>query len=407
MLRVGLTGGIAAGKSLAATTLKELGAVLIDADQLARSVVQPGTDGLREVVAAFGESVLQPDGSLDRPALGARIFADPDRRATLNAIIHPRVRREAASAEAAARAADPAAVVVHDVPLLVETGQEDAYHLVIVVDAPVDTRVSRMVKNRGMTGQQALERIAAQADSVTRNAAADVVLDNSGSRDDLVSAVQELWRQRIVPFAANIAGQQRAERVGGPVLTLDGDWPRQADLLGRRLKRVDPRVRRVDHIGSTAVPGLPAKDVIDLQLTVSSLQDADNLSPLLSAAGFPPLAGVRQDEPKPAFPDPALWAKRLHCNADPGRAVNLHVRVEGSPGWRYALSFRDWLRANPEMALAYRQEKERCRDRHAGDVGTSGYASCKEAWFTLVADPRLTAWVDDVDWSPEVQEPPG
>lgn len=394
-----MTGGIAAGKSLAASALRELGVVLVDADQLARAVVEPGTDGLREVVAAFGEGVLLPDGSLDRAALGATIFADPAGRATLNSIIHPRVRREAAEAEATARAKSRGAVVVHDIPLLVETGQEDSFHLVIVVDAPEEVRLRRMVQNRGMTEQEARKRIEAQADSGTRNAAADVVLNNSGTPEALVRAVHNLWNQRIVPFARNIAELEPAARGGGPVLLHGEDWPRQAALLARRLKRLDSRVLGVDHIGSTAVPDLPAKDVIDLQLTVASLEDADALADRLGEAGFPRLPGLWRDTPTPDLPDPDLWHKRLHCNADPGRAVNLHVRVKGSPGWQYALAFRDWLRANPDVAAAYAAEKDRCAGIHRDDDSTAGYAACKEGWFTTFAAPRLTIWKNDAGWS--------
>lgn len=401
MLRVGLTGGIAAGKSLAASTLQELGAVLIDADQLARAVVEPGTEGLREVADAFGSEVLLPDGSLDRPALGARIFADPGGRARLNAIIHPRVRREAAKAEAAARAAAAGAVVVHDIPLLVETGQEDSFHLVLVIDAPQQTRVRRMMENRAMTKQEALGRVGAQADSSTRNAAADVVLHNAGNPADLAAAVKHLWARRILPFARNIDQRQRAARQGGPVLVQDGDWPRQASLLIRRLTRVDPRVLGVEHIGSTSVPGLPAKDVLDLQLTVASLHDADGLSDRLAEAGFPRLPGIWQDTPTAEVPEPEKWQKRLHCNADPGRPVNLHVRVAGSPGWEYALAFRDWLRTNPDMLAAYAAEKERCAAIHRDDATIAGYAARKEDWFTTFAAPRLTTWKNDAGWSPE------
>ncbi|SDH68906.1 dephospho-CoA kinase [Arthrobacter subterraneus] len=404
MLRVGLTGGIAAGKSLAASTLQELGAVVIDADRLARAVVEPGTDGLEEVVAAFGNGVLLPDGSLDRPALGDRIFADRDLRAALNAIIHPRVRREAAKAEAAARAASPDAVVVHDIPLLVETGQEDSFHLVVVIDAPTTLRVRRMVERRGMTEQEAQDRIGAQADPATRNAGADVVLDNAGQPGDLVAAVADLWAARLLPFARNIGRRQAAERRGGPVLGRNADWPRQADLLARRLAKIDPRVLGVDHIGSTAVPGLPAKDVLDLQLTVSSLRDADDLVDQLTAAGFPRLPGNWQDTPTTETPDAEQWQKRLHCNADPGRPVNLHVRAAGSPGWEFALAFRDWLRANPEIAAAYAAEKKRCADLHQEETTTAGYAACKEDWFTSFAAPRLSTWRNDAGWSP--QHPP-
>ena len=181
-MRVGLTGGVAAGKSAVAALLAELGAVVIDADLLAREVVAPGTEGLAEVVAAFGEGVLGPDGALDRPALGAVVFADEAARRRLEAIIHPRVRARAAELEAAA---PPGALVVHDIPLLVETDQAGSFDAVIVVDAPRELQVERMVRERGLTTEEAGARIAAQATREERLAAATYVVDNSGSWDDL------------------------------------------------------------------------------------------------------------------------------------------------------------------------------------------------------------------------------
>ena len=147
-MRVGLTGGVASGKSTVSAILAELGAVVIDADQLAREVVAPGTDGLAEVVAAFGEDVLTAEGELDRPAMGAIVFADPEKRRVLESIIHPRVRARAAEIEAAA---PPGAVVVHDIPLLAETGQGDGFDAVVVVDVPAEVQVERMTGIRGMT----------------------------------------------------------------------------------------------------------------------------------------------------------------------------------------------------------------------------------------------------------------
>jgi dephospho-CoA kinase len=191
--RVGLTGGIGSGKSEVARLLEGLGAVVIDADRLARDAVAPGTDGLRAVVEAFGPDITTPDGALDRPAVAARVFADPQARATLEAIVHPRVRAAAAALETAARAHDPDAVVVHDVPLLVETGQQDAYDVVLVVDVPVDVAVQRLVAARGMSPTEARARIAAQATRERRLAAADVVVDNSGSLDDLARRVRQIW----------------------------------------------------------------------------------------------------------------------------------------------------------------------------------------------------------------------
>jgi len=189
-MRVGLTGGVASGKSTVSAMLAERGAVVIDADLLAREVVAPGSDGLREVVAAFGEQVLGPDGALDRPALGAVVFADEAKRRTLEAIIHPRVRARAAEIEAAAPAG---AVVVHDIPLLTETGQADSFDAVVVVDVPVETQVGRMVSLRGLDEDDARARIAAQASRDDRLAVATYVVDNTGSLEALRAQVDEVY----------------------------------------------------------------------------------------------------------------------------------------------------------------------------------------------------------------------
>jgi dephospho-CoA kinase len=193
--RVALTGGIGSGKSEVARLLAQHGAVVVDADRLAREAVAPGTAGLADVVAAFGPEVLAPDGSLDRAAVAQLVFDDPDARARLESIIHPRVRAAAAALEAQARADDADAVVVHDVPLLVETGQQHAYDVVLVVDVPVDVQVRRLVEHRGMSQAQARARIAAQASREQRLAAADLVVTNEGSLADLARRVQKVWEQ--------------------------------------------------------------------------------------------------------------------------------------------------------------------------------------------------------------------
>ncbi|MCB7137388.1 dephospho-CoA kinase [Cellulosimicrobium marinum] len=192
MFRIGLTGGIAAGKSVALARFAEQGAVVIDYDLLSREAVAPGSVGLDEVVEAFGADVLAADGSLDRAALGDRVFADAAARERLNAVVHPEVRRLAAEREAAAAAADPRAVVVHDVPLLVETGDPDHFHLVVVVHTPADQRAERLAA-RGLDEDAARARLAAQADDDARLAVADVTLDGTGSPDDLRAQVDELW----------------------------------------------------------------------------------------------------------------------------------------------------------------------------------------------------------------------
>ena len=195
MQRIGLTGGIAAGKSVAARRFAELGAVVVDADELSRLVVQPGTSGYDEVVGAFGDEVVGPDGGLDRAALGRLVFADEDARRRLEAIVHPQVRRLAAEREAAAATANPAAVVVHDIPLLVETGQADSFGVVVVVAAPAALRVERLVRLRGLAPADATARVAAQASDDEREAAADVVLDGTGPEEQLRAQVDALWQR--------------------------------------------------------------------------------------------------------------------------------------------------------------------------------------------------------------------
>lgn len=193
MIRIGLTGGIAAGKSVASARFAELGAAVIDHDVLAREAVEPGTVGLDQVVAAFGPEVLTADGSLDRPALGHIVFGDRARLDLLSSIVHPEVARLSAEREAAIATADANAVVVHDIPLLVETGQQETFHVVVVVDAPADLRIRRLVENRGMDLPEARRRVASQATDEARLAAADVVLPGTHEESDLRAAVDALW----------------------------------------------------------------------------------------------------------------------------------------------------------------------------------------------------------------------
>ncbi|MET7285089.1 dephospho-CoA kinase [Streptomyces sp. NPDC005573] len=190
MLKVGLTGGIGAGKSEVSRLLVGHGAVLIDADRIAREAVAPGTPGLAAVVEAFGPDILAPDGSLDRPRLGALVFADPAKLATLNAIVHPLVGARSRELEDEA-AAD--AVVVHDVPLLTENGLAPLYDLVIVVDAAPGTQLDRLVRLRGMTEADARARMAAQATREQRARIADIVIDNDVPLDALTKRVAEVW----------------------------------------------------------------------------------------------------------------------------------------------------------------------------------------------------------------------
>jgi len=397
MLRVGLSGGIGSGKSTVADRLRELGALVVDSDVLAREVVAPGSEGLAAVVTRFGPDVLTPDGSLVRAALGAHVFADADGRRDLEAITHPRIAARAAELVAAA---PPGAVVVHDVPLLVEKRMGAAYHLVLIVASDEQTRIARLTGARGLTEEDAKAPSAAQADDVDRRAAADVWLANEGSLEEVRAAVDALWRDRLVPFNDNLIHGRRSTRPEMPTLVgPDPGWPAQAERLMARIRlALGERAVAVDHVGSTSVPGLVAKDVVDLQVSVRRLEDADDQEfvEALRDKGFPRVEGNSNDEPKPDQPDPALWRKRFHGSADPGRAAHVHVREVGSPGWRYALLFRDWLRADQDACDEYARVK---RELAGAAATTSDYAESKEPWFTQVW-PRVEAWARHTGWSP-------
>ena len=202
---IGLTGGIAAGKSAVAARLAALGAVVIDADLLAREAVAPGSPGLAAIRERFGDAVLAPDGSLDRAALGARVFSDPGARAALNAIVHPEVQRLYRERLARIEADEPEAIVVYDVPLLVEARSADEFSVVVVAHAPADERVERLVALRGMDRASAHDRVAAQASDDERLAAADVVIDTSGTMAHTLDQVDALW-ERLVAERARHTG---------------------------------------------------------------------------------------------------------------------------------------------------------------------------------------------------------
>ena len=189
-MRVGLTGGIASGKSTVAAILTELGAVVIDADRIAREVVAKGTPGLARVVAAFGAEVLTPEGEMDRPRVAAIVFADPVKRQVLEQIIHPLVRARGQELE---REAPADAVVVHDIPLLAETGQAAGFDAVIVVDVPEEIQIERMMRDRGVSEADARARIAAQASREQRRAVATYIIENTGTREDLRRRVTEVF----------------------------------------------------------------------------------------------------------------------------------------------------------------------------------------------------------------------
>jgi dephospho-CoA kinase len=190
---IALTGGIAAGKSTVASRLAELGATVVDADRLSRRAIEPGSPGLSAIRERFGDTVIAPDGSLDRPALGAIVFNDERSRGDLNRIVHPEVSRLSHEAFDAAFEDDPDHVVIYDVPLLAESRGADEFDAVIVVHAPAEVRIRRLVEIRGMTPAEAEGRVRAQADDATRLALADHVIDSSGTLAATVSATDALW----------------------------------------------------------------------------------------------------------------------------------------------------------------------------------------------------------------------
>jgi dephospho-CoA kinase len=381
MLRIGLTGGIGAGKSTVSTAFAQCGGVIVDGDVISREVVQPGTEGLAALVDHFGHDILLPDGALNRPALAAKAFADEEQRARLNAIVHPLVATRRAEIVAAV-AHDQ--VIVEDIPLLVESQMAPLFPLVVVVHADPDVRLHRLITIRGMDPADARARIAAQAKDEQRRRVADVWLDNSGSEGHLVEQARELWYQRILPFAHNLTTGTPAPE-SGLLVAADPNWPDQAArILARLNTSCGHRAVRIDHIGSTAIAGLDARDVIDVQITVASLEMADELADALRQAGYPRVDSVTADVRFADATDSALWHKRFHASADPGRPTHVHIRVDGWPNQRFALLFVDWLAANPGMRTEFVAAKR---------SGTT------PQWFAD-AHRRAWAWAESTGWSP-------
>ncbi len=398
MLDVGLTGGIGSGKSTVAAALRELGANVIDADVVAREVVEPGTATLARIADRFGPELVRPDGTLDRAALAAIVFPDPEALADLDGITGPAIT---ALVRQRRDAADRKAVSVYDMPLLVERRLWPHEHLTVVVGADEETRVRRLVDQRGLDEADARHRIARQATDDERRAAADVWVDNDGGLEATDAQVRALWSERLVPFNANLLTGTAGSRPDRPsIAPPDPTWPAQAErLVARIADALGDRAARLEHIGSTSVPGLAAKDVIDLQVGVTSLADADEAAFVadLTQRGFLRVPEFWHDNPHTRDGDVRRWAKRFHASMDPGRAANVHIREIGSPGWVFALPFRDWLRAEPEELERYASLK---RVLAAGAPSTDAYAEAKEPWFadayTRVLDwARNTGWTDD------------
>lgn len=384
-------------------TFSELGGIVVDGDVISREVVEPGTDGLASLVEAFGDGILLPDGALNRPALAAIAFSDDEKRATLNGIVHPLVAHRRSELIAAAH---EEAVIVEDIPLLVESQMAPMFPLVVIVNADPELRVQRLIEYRKFTEEDARARIAAQATEEQRRAVADVWLDNSGSAGELVEQARALWHERIQPFAHNLQ-TGRPARSAPRLVAADPEWQAEAQRILARLRTAcGHRASRIDHIGSTAIAGMDAKDVIDIQVSVASLEVADELTEGLYAAGYVRTA-ITDDVGKPDgrstvaefdhSDDEGLWQKRLFCSADPGRPTNVHVRVDGWPDQQFALLFVDWVAANPAVRADYLDLKRRVAAQQHTTMGA--YAEAKEPWF-LDAYRRAWQWADSTGWRP-------
>ncbi|WP_168700919.1 dephospho-CoA kinase [Gordonia paraffinivorans] len=276
MIRLGLTGGIGAGKSTVAKTFVERGAYIIDADKIAREVVEPGTEGLEKLVEAFGSDILSADGSLDRPALAAKAFVDEESRKKLNAITHPLI---GARTQELLEAAPEDAVVVQDIPLLVENHTAPFFHLVVIVHADEDVRLHRLTTMRGVDEADARARIAAQATEEQRRAVADVWLDNSGTPEELAAAAAEVWDRRLVPFEANV----RARRAAEP----------DPELIALEPNPDGPSARVVNRLWAIAGERAAAVEVVDaekvqLRIVARDGAAAEQLTDLLAVGGFAP-----------------------------------------------------------------------------------------------------------------------
>lgn len=397
MLRVGLTGGIGSGKSTVARRLEELGAVVVDADAVAREVVEPGEPTLAAIAARFGGALVRPDGSLDRAALAAIVFPDRAALADLDAITGPAITARVLALRSAVA---PDRVSVFDMPLLVERGLWPAEHLTIVVSAAVETRVGRLVTQRGLAEADARHRIAAQASDEERREAADVWIDNEGPPESTFEQVDVLWATRLAPYDANLRTGTRSRRpeTGSIVVEPDPAWAGEGRRLVAKLTdALGERAARIDHIGSTSVAGLNAKDVIDLQVGVRSLTDADAAGFVadLLARGFVRSEGDVGDTPHGDHPA-ASWAKRFFGSMDPGRIAHVHVREVASLGWEFALLFRDWMRADAPARAGYSAEKRRIL---LGAATTSDYVDAKEPWFDT-ACAAAWAWARRTGWRP-------
>lgn len=324
MLLVGLSGGIGSGKSTVARGLADLGAVVIDSDVIAREVLAPGTDGLAQVAQRFGGEVIAADGSLNRPALGRIVFTEASARADLEAITHPLIAERTTALVAEAGARD---IVVHDVPLLVENGMGPAYHLVVIVHAPEEERLRRLVDERGMAHSDATARIQSQAEEAARRAAADVWLENTGSATDLRRCVEDLWSERLVPYEQRLHSRTPVRRPTAstrlpthtPSLSAEQPGSVQAARLVARVRHAlgdpPPGTFEIATIDSAATPDGPRGSIIAVQIVLDQLGDLDPYLDDLARAGFFEVAANDS-------------ARRLLLGSDPMQPAQLHIAAK-------------------------------------------------------------------------------
>jgi dephospho-CoA kinase len=389
MLLVAVTGGIGSGKSTLAGMLRDRGGVLVDADALAREVVEPGRPALAEIVAHFGPRVLTADATLDRAALAEIVFSDASALAILESITHPPIR---ALFEQRVAALPADAIVIHEVPLLAEKALGDQYHLVVGVTVTDEVRAARLA-GRGMDQVAMARRLAHQVNDIDRARHCDLLIANDGGLGALADAADRLWSGRLVAFAANMeAGVPAARGAEVRLVPSQPDWHITAERLMARLRRVLGADVSITHVGSTAVPGLPAKEIIDLQVTVVDLEAVDPAP--YRGAGYAMHPSIDSDTPRPSDPDPGAWRKRFFRSCDPGCAVNIHVRQAGSPGERFARLFPAWLTADPVA----REEYATLKEGLAAQGMTMGeYADAKEPWLSA-HEARMLAWAEGAGW---------
>jgi dephospho-CoA kinase len=330
---VGLTGGIGSGKSTVARRLAELGAVVIDADQVAREVVEPGEPTLARIREHFGAQVISADGTLDRAGLAAIVFPDPEALAALDGITGPAILDRVAQLRTAV---PDDSVTVFDMPLLVERRLWVHEHLTVVVDVEVETRVARLVELRGLDEADVRHRIATQATDEQRRAAADIWLDNNGSPDELRRQVDWIWHERIAPYAANLlSGIPNRGSEPAPLVTAQGDRSAQGErVVARLVAALEPTglAAGVEHAGSTAAPGAAAQDVINVQLSLDAPGDAERpeLVAALRDAGYVPSVGDLGDTVSAVGADPVA-PKHCYAGCDPAQVVRVEVTAQGAP----------------------------------------------------------------------------